>query len=244
MNAIRHVWVRQLHFLFSNPLSYVFMLSFCLIAASIQFMPIGFEFFSRNICDLQPLVKSMPWICAVFLPALAMNSWAGERELHTDETLLTLPIKTTDIMIGKWLGLCTYWFCALIASSSNVLILSFIGSPDIGLLCAQYISWLCLGMMLSGVALYASCLVNYPPAAFILGCLCCSALVALLETMNWSEHFNAGASTCLVSPFVPGFASPVLPYAYYISTACAGGVRIKASSLNKSALYCSPLSFY
>ena len=146
MSAIRSIWWRQLQFLFSNPISYVFMLSFCLIAASVQFLPDSF--FNRNICDLQPLVKSMPWLAAVFLPALAMNSWAGERELHTDEMLLTLPIRTTDIILGKWLGLCTYWLCALCACGSNVLILMFIGSPDIGLICAQYLAWFCIGMML------------------------------------------------------------------------------------------------
>ena len=190
VSAIRHIWWRQLHYLLSNPVCYIFILAFCLIAASFQFIPL--DFYTRNICDLQALQSIMPWLAAVFIPALAMNAWAGERELHTDELLLTLPINSTDIVIGKWLGLCSYWCLALVASLSNVIVLYMLGTPDFGLLLAQYVSWFLYGCILSATALMASCLSNNAPIAFILGSIISSAVVALLFALEFGEHAMRG----------------------------------------------------
>ena len=188
--AVRQIWWRQLHYLLSNPICYIFILAFCLIAASFQFFPL--DFYTRNICDLQGLQDIMPWLAAVFIPALAMNTWAGERELHTDELLLTLPINSADIIIGKWLGLSSYWCLALFASMSNIIILYFLGVPDFGLLCAQYISWLLYGVTLSAAALLASSWTSSAPIAFILGCITCSAVVAGLDLVEFSDHASRG----------------------------------------------------
>ena len=208
MYAIRHIWWRQLHYLLSNPICYIFILAFCLIAASFQFFPL--DFYTRNICDLQGLQSVMPWLAAVFIPALAMHAWAGERELHTDELLLTLPINSADIILGKWLGLATYWCLALFASMSNIIILYFLGVPDFGLLCAQYISWFLYGITLSAAALLASSWTNSAPIAFILGCITCSAVVAGLDLIDFSNHAQRGRlhlspiliSLCLSASFI------------------------------------------
>lgn len=192
------IWRRQVQQLLSNPLAYLFVLVYTLLTAGFLFFPIAF--YTRNICDLQPLLDIMPWLMAVYLPAISMNSWAGERELHTDETLLTLPISATDIILGKWLGICSWWLLTLLCTLSNVIVLSLLGDPDIGLIIAQYLSWLLLGVALAGAALLASCLVSAPSLAFILGTLFCAICVGTLSATDWFMHFNRGRLH--FSPFI------------------------------------------
>jgi len=90
-DAIGAIWRRQVSSLLGNPLGYVYILAFVLVAAGFMFIPD--DFFKRNLADLGPLVDLMPWLLAVLLPALAMGSWALERELGTEEHLLTLPFE-------------------------------------------------------------------------------------------------------------------------------------------------------
>ena len=188
--ATRAIWWRQVQQLLANPLSYMFLLVLSVISGSMLFVPISF--YTRNICDLHSLVNGMPWLSAIFIPAIAMNSWASERELHTDETLLTLPISIADAVIGKWLGLCTYWCIALLVSLSNVIVLAQLGDPDSGLIVAHYAGALCHGFALCGAALLASCLVSIPAIAFIIGCLLCAASTFILSHYAWFDHFNRG----------------------------------------------------
>ncbi len=203
--ATRAIWWRQLQQLLANPLSYMFLLVLSVISSSMLFMPVSF--YTRNICDLHTLVNGMPWLSAIFIPAIAMNSWASERELHTDETLLTLPISIADAVIGKWLGLCSYWCIALVVSLSNVIMLEQLGNPDSGLILAHYAGAMCHGFLLCAAALLASCLVNVPAIAFIIGCLFCACATYLLSHFAWFDHFNRGRlhiSSFLIAASVTG----------------------------------------
>ncbi|NRA37239.1 MAG: Gldg family protein [Planctomycetes bacterium] len=189
--AIRALCFRQLSQFLGNPLGYIFLLVFTIVCASFLFLPD--TFFVRNICDLQPLLPIMPWLLAVLLPALAMGTWAGERELHTDETLLSLPISVTDAIIGKWLAISIYFTISLAATLSNVFVLSMLGNPDYGLIFCNYCGWALYGYILSAAALCASSLVPVPAIAFILGCLFCTSCVAVMKSIEWSSGFDRGA---------------------------------------------------
>ena len=76
-HAVTAVWKRQLWSLLGNPLGYVFVLAFVLIYGSLLFVPA--DFFVRNINDLGPVQNYMPWLMAILIPAIAMGSWASER---------------------------------------------------------------------------------------------------------------------------------------------------------------------
>ncbi len=96
-DAVRAVWKRQFWSLLGNPLGYVFVLGFVLVAAGVLFWPD--VYFNRNITDLGDLLNYMPWLLVVLIPALTMGSWASERELGTEEQLLTLPMNVSDALL-------------------------------------------------------------------------------------------------------------------------------------------------
>jgi ABC-2 type transport system permease protein len=173
--AIRAIARRDLRTYLSNPIGYVFLTLFVLVAAGVAFMLPGF--FSRNLADLASLNALMPVILAFFVPALTMGTWADERRNGTDELLLTMPVRDPEVVLGKYLGVLGLFTISLLFSLSNVVVLTFLGEPDWGLMAATYAGYWLTGALFCAVGLVASMFTRYSVIAFIFGLLGCSALV-------------------------------------------------------------------
>ena len=190
--AMLAVCRRQLSSLLGNPLGYVFILAFVLAAGACLFLVQGDRFFARNIADLQPLYEWMPLFLVVLLPALAMGTWALERELGTEEQLLTLPLSIADAILGKFLAVAVYFTLALVCSLSNVVVLMWLGTPDLGLVGANYLGWWLAGLVFAAFGVLASVLVSLPAVAFVIGAVF-SALVHWSATnIGWFDAFQRG----------------------------------------------------
>ena len=151
------------------------MTLFVLVAAGVEFLLAGF--FSRNLADLAGLSYWMPIILAFFVPALTMGTWSEERRSGTDELLLTTPVRDTDVVLGKYFGVLGLYTISLLFSLSNVVVLSQLGSPDWGLMLANYAGYWLLGAMFCAVGLVASMFTRYPVISFIFGLMGCLSLV-------------------------------------------------------------------
>jgi hypothetical protein len=172
---VRAIAGRDLKNYLSNPIGYVFLTLFVLMAAGVAFLLPGF--FARNLADLAGLNYWMPVILAFFVPALTMSSWSEERRSGTDELLLTTPVRDTEVVLGKYFGVLGLFTISLAFSLSNVVVLMVLGDPDWGLLAANYVGYWLLGALLCAVGLVASMFTRYPVIAFILGLLGCLAVV-------------------------------------------------------------------
>ncbi len=189
-NAIVATWRRQLSALLGNPLAYVFILAFVLATVFLMFGTD--DFFKRNIADIEPLRKYMLYPLIVLIPALAMGAWASERELGTEEQLLSMPMSIIDVLLGKWLGIATFFTITLACSWCNVFILEYLGSPDYGLIIAQFIGWWFAGLYLISLAILASCLVSMPAIAFVIGVCFCGLGALALNASTWLDPFERG----------------------------------------------------
>ncbi|MBA3707908.1 MAG: Gldg family protein [Planctomycetes bacterium] len=193
VGGIMAVWRRQLHSLLGNPLGYVFILAFVLASAATVFIFQGKEFFARNISDLGPLYQTMPWFLAVLLPALAMGSWASEREQGTEELLLTLPLSILDAVLGKFFAVATYFTIALaLCALSTVSALAWLGNPDVGLMFANFIGWWLAGLAFVSLGVLASVIVGIPAIAFVVGIVFCGLIMWGAYNSEWFDAFNRG----------------------------------------------------
>ncbi|MBI3831953.1 MAG: Gldg family protein [Planctomycetes bacterium] len=190
LDAICAIWRRQLGSLLLNPLGYVFILVFVAITVGLLFFPDAY--FTRNIADLEPLQLYMPWLLVVLLPALAMGSWASERELGTEEHLLTLPMTVGDALLGKWLGVVSFFTLAMAFSLSNVYWVCQLGTPDWGLVLANYAGWWLAGLVFTSLSILASTLVALPAIGFVLGVLFCASAMGFFWYVEWFDPFNRG----------------------------------------------------
>ncbi len=171
------IFRRELANYFATPLAYIFIVIFLVMNGIFTFDMGGF--YIRGQADLQPFFNFHPWLYLFMIPALAMGLWADERKTGTIELLLTLPVKLTDAVIGKFLAAWVLSGVALLLTFPIWITVNYLGSPDNGVILAAYLgSWLMAGGFLAiGSAMSAS--TRNPVIAFILTVSICFLFVAI-----------------------------------------------------------------
>ncbi|HLY10194.1 MAG TPA: Gldg family protein [Planctomycetota bacterium] len=176
-HVVQAIFGRNFFSYFGSPTGYVFIAVFIGASSIAAFwLP---AFFGNNLADLGTLNEVFPILLTLFIPAISMSVWAEERKQGTDELLLTLPVTDVEIVVGKYLSVLGIYSVALLFSLTNVIILEYLGNPDLGVMIGTYMGYWFLGGALIAVAMVASQLTSSQTVAFILGAIFCAVPVFL-----------------------------------------------------------------
>src|SRR5258705_5684576 len=102
---MRNVWTiyrRELSASFNSPIAYIFICAFLAIMAFFFF--VFSRFFSNPSPDLRTYFEILPLAFFVFIPAITMRIWSEEKKQGTLELLMTLPMQTWQVVVGKFLA--------------------------------------------------------------------------------------------------------------------------------------------
>ncbi|HSJ52679.1 MAG TPA: hypothetical protein VLC52_02945, partial [Anaerolineae bacterium] len=89
---------KELKIYFGSPLALIFLGAFLAVTLFAFFWVEGF--FARNLADVRPLFTWMPVLILFLVAALTMRQWSEEQRAGTLEVLLTLPVRTVDLVLA------------------------------------------------------------------------------------------------------------------------------------------------
>ena len=70
------------------------------------------------------------FVLLVYVPVLAMRSFAEEKHSRTDQLLLTSPVSVWGIVLGKYLAMCAVFALPCLADGVLIVVLRALGSTN------------------------------------------------------------------------------------------------------------------
>lgn len=196
-----NVWAvayKELRSYFVSPVAYVVMAGFLLLSGFMfwnmlaQFSrfvsiyssmqrPELIEQMNLNDMVITPLLGNMIIVFILVIPLLTMRLFAEERASGTDELLLTSPISTLEIALGKFLGASLFVLALVALAFIYPAVLLWYGDPEIPRILTGYLGLLLIGMAAIALGLFTSTLTDNQIVAGVLA----GALLLMLLLISW-----------------------------------------------------------
>ncbi len=172
MKNVCSIFRREFPAYFNSAIAYVFIIVFLLVTTGL-FMS---AFFLSGRLEMRPFFSLLPMVLVVFIPAVTMRLWAEEKKLGTLELLMTLPMPSWQIVLGKFLAALAFFVIALLGTISVPILLARLGNPDLGPIIGGYLGSILLGAAFLSVGMFVSGLCRDQIVAFIIGLVACFTL--------------------------------------------------------------------
>lgn len=122
-----------------------------------------------NSFVIQGLFGNMAVVTLLVAPGLVMRLLAEDRKQRSIELLLTSPISSFEIVLGKFLGSMGFVAAMLLSTAPFMVMLYTWGEPDTGVVAVNYLSLGLLMGSLIAVNLFLSSFTDNQVVAFIVG---------------------------------------------------------------------------
>lgn len=178
MSPVIHIFKREFSAYMASPVAYIVISVFLIITGWFFFTP----FFLQNQASLRNFFSLLPLVFSFVIPAITMRLLSEEFSVGSYETLLTLPVTFSDVVLGKFLAATGFTAAMLAPTLSYPLTVSVLGALDWGPVLGGYLGALLLGAAFSAIGLLASSLTRNQIVAFIVGTAICFSL-CLIDKM-------------------------------------------------------------
>jgi len=145
---------RELSSYFYSPIAYVAMMLF-LLASGFLFWN---DFEPGQPVTMRTIFEWMVWLLVFVIPVLSMNLLAQEWATGTIETMMTAPVGEVDMVLGKFLGLLSFFVVLLLPTLVYLIMLAIYGRPDYGTIFTGYLGILLVGCLFISIGLFCSSL--------------------------------------------------------------------------------------
>lgn len=173
MRQVVKIARREFRGYFDHATAYVLVVAFLALTLFLTFRGL----YGSGLASLRPLFDYLPWMLAVFVPAITMGSLAEERKSGTLEWILSQPVTEAELVGGKFLADWLFALVALAGTLPTAAGLLLVSDADPGIMAAQYAGAAMTAAELVAVGLLASSLTKNQITAFIVAAALSLALV-------------------------------------------------------------------
>ncbi len=149
---MKTLYKKELNYYLNNPLGYIIVALFAVFA---NFFYIK-DIFVVGQASMRTFFSILPWLFLIFIPAISMRSLSEEKRSNTLETLLTLPISESQIVVAKFLALLTVMGVGLGLTLALPIGLSFFSKLYLPEVIIGYIGLLFMGAFFIALSMFFS----------------------------------------------------------------------------------------
>jgi ABC-2 type transport system permease protein len=160
---------KELMTYFYTPIAYIVITAFLVVTGFFFFK----DFFYFNQAEMRAFFQFLPLVLTLVVPAITMRLFAEEIHSGTIEIMMTLPVKTIQAVVGKFLAATLFVTIMLVPTLVYLVTILIVGSPDPGPIIGGYVGSILLAGTYSSVGILTSSLSRNQIIAFIGGLVAC-----------------------------------------------------------------------
>lgn len=212
------IYKREMQAYFKTPIGYIFVGMFLVVS--------GFMFITYNLIMGYPSISSVLYSLITFfvflVPVLTMRLLSEEKNLKTDQALLTAPISIGKIVLGKFFAAATVYLLTLVLTLLYMIVIGRHGEPQFAQTFCNYIGFALLGMVFISIGIFLSALTENQAVAAVSTFAVLLVLILFDSVKNSVQSkflaaiFDAFAISSRFESFNLGVLS-IAPVVYYLS---------------------------
>jgi ABC-2 type transport system permease protein len=145
---------RELGAYFASPIGYIVLFAYFLVGGFFFWLIIT----KSRMASMMPVFQNLMFVLLFISPLITMRLWSEEEKTGTAELLKTSPLTVWEIVLGKYLGACSFLAAMSSVTLVYLLIIMSLGNPDMLPLLANYMGYFLGVMVFFSVGLFASTL--------------------------------------------------------------------------------------
>lgn len=171
---MRSIFKKELYGYFGNWSAWLIVGAFSVICSLfLFFFDNDSNIFEIGNASLQSYFSLAPWILLFIIPAISMKSIAEEQQTGTLYWLFSQPLKTTQIVLGKFFSVWVIGLFCVLPSLIYFYTIYILGVPegnlDIGATLGSYLGLFLIIATFSAVGLLTSAMAKNQISAYLLG---------------------------------------------------------------------------
>ena len=171
------IYRKEIFVFFSSLIGYISIAVFLLLLGLVMWVFPDYSILNSNYASLDQLFLIAPLVFMFLVPAITMRSFAEEHQAGTIELLMTKPLRTWEILLGKYLASLTLVVLALLPTILYYYSLVQLGAPkgniDGGQVLGSYIGLIFLSGCFVAVGLFASSMSKNQIVSFVIAIFLC-----------------------------------------------------------------------
>ncbi len=191
------ILIKDIQHFFSTTIGYLTIAVFLIVNGLFLWVFDGDNnIFNYGFAELTAFFQLAPWVLLFLVPAVTMRSIAEERRLGTIELLLTKPISTLNLVLGKYLASFILIIIAILPTLIYIYTITTLKSDasivDTGVILASYLGLCLLATSYVAIGLFASSITQNQLVAFIVAILLCFLCFYAFQGLSQQSLQSAG----------------------------------------------------